>query len=191
MQQEERVGALSALPIQGREMIGMFKGAVSTTEGRNNAGFVAMHHELRAYLRDFSGSEWLVLTALALHADETGHSCPSVATLSEVTGLSGRSVQEAIKSLCTGNLRGYCVLRSERRFDTTGRCTSNGYAILPDGFPVRYPANSAESAKNDRVDPANSAGSLTLKYIHNEVDTPPYSPPQGEDETGFDQASER
>lgn len=168
-------------------MIGMFKGAVSTTEGRNNTGFVALAHELRAYLKDFSGSEWLVLTALALHADENGHSCPSVASLSAVTGLSGRSVQEAIKSLSTANLRGYCVLRSEKRVDRSGRCTSNGYAILPDGFPKREGAESAEApadfagapAKNDRVDPANSAGSLTLKYIHKEVDTPPIVPPKG------------
>jgi len=162
-------------------MIGMFNGSVAG-RARKRKGFVMLHHELRDYLKDFSASEWMVLTALALFADETGHSCPSIAEISRVTGLSGRTCQEAIKSLSTANLRGYVVLRAERREDKRGRTTTNGYAILPDGFNFPDEQEGAESAgegaKNVGGEGANSAPSLTLKNIHIE-EYPPIVPQRG------------
>jgi len=163
-------------------MIGMYSGSVAGRT-RKRKGFVMLHHEMRDYLKDFSPSEWMVLTALSLFADETGHSCPSVGEISRVTGLSGRTCQEAIKSLSTGNVRGYVVLRAERREDKSGRTTTNGYAILPDGFPVPDEEEGAEiaggeGAKNVGGEGAKSAPSLTLKNIHIE-EYPPIVPQRG------------
>ena len=159
-------------------MIGMFNGSVSGRT-RKNKGFVVLYHELRSYLKCFSASEWIVLTALALFADENGHSCPTISTLAEVTGLSARNVQQCLKSLSTGQGRGFVVLRLERRTDRTGRCTSNGYAILPDGFPdapPESPANFAEEgAENDGEEGAENGTITTLKKIQKEVD-PPIAP---------------
>jgi hypothetical protein len=56
------------------------------------------------------------------------------------------------------------VLSVEERHVESGRRTTNGYVILPDGF--------GEGAKSAGEEGAKSAGVITLKNIHKEVDTP-------------------
>jgi hypothetical protein len=153
------------MPIQGEvEMIGMFKGS-HVTQQRSNKGFVVLYHELLPFLKTFTGSEWLVLTALALRADETGYSYPSVSLICDDTGLSERIVRQAIKTLSMVTVeRPKPVLSVEERHVESGRRTTNGYVILPDGF--------GEGAKTAREEGAKNAGVITLKNIHKEVDTP-------------------
>jgi len=123
------------MPIQGEvEMIGMFKGS-HVTQQRSNKGFVVLYHELLPFLKTFTGSEWLVLTVLALRADETGYSYPSVSLICDDTGLSERIVRQAIKTLSMVTVeRPKPVLSVEERHVESGRRTTNGYVILPDGF---------------------------------------------------------
>ena len=145
-------------------MIGIFKGSHVNLQ-RSNRGFVVLHHELLPFLKQFTGSEWLVLTCLALRADETGYSFPSVSLICDDTGLSERIVRQAIKTLSTATVeRPKAVLSVEERHVESGRRTTNGYVILPDGF--------GEGAKNAREEGAKNAGVITLKNIHKEVITP-------------------
>jgi hypothetical protein len=145
-------------------MIGIFKGSHVNLQ-RSNRGFVVLHHELLPFLKQFTGSEWLVLTCLALRADETGYSFPSVSLICDDTGLSERIVRQAIKTLSTATVeRPKAVLSVEERHVESGRRTTNGYVILPDGF--------GEGAKTAREEGAKNAGVITLKNIHKEVDTP-------------------
>lgn len=153
-------------------MIGMFKGSQASMQ-RQNKGFVVLHHELLPLLKAFSGSEWLVLTCFALRADATGYSYPSISSVCEDTGLSERIVRQVVKALSTVTTeRPYAVLRVEERHTESGRRSTNGYVILPDGF--------GEGAKIDRVEGAESAGEegakidrvITLKNIKKEEDTP-------------------
>ncbi len=158
-------------------MIGMFKGS-HVTKQRQNKGFVVLHHELLPFLKDFTGSEWLVLTCLALRADETGYSYPSISSICDDTGLSERIVRLAVKALSTASVaRPYAVLRVEERHVESGRRTTNGYVILPDGF--------GEGAKSVTVEGAKSAGEegaksdTTIKNIQKEEDISPIVPKKG------------
>lgn len=157
-------------------MIGLFSGHYATKQHRSRTGFVVLHHELRSRLKDFSPTEWMVLTCLALHADSEGFSCPSVAQIATETGLSERTVINATKSLSSGEIRGYTVLRVDNRHSKTGRQTSNGYAILPDGF--NSSANTGadfapgEGAENNTGEGAENNTLITLKNIQKEVNTP-------------------
>ena len=157
-------------------MIGLFSGHYVTKQQRARTGFVVLHHELRSRLKDFTPTEWMVLTCLALHADSEGFSCPSVAQIANETGLGERTVINATKSLSAGEFRGYTVLRVDNRHSKTGRQTSNGYSILPDGFntEVGMGAKSApgEGAENNTGEGAENNTLITLKNIHKEVNTP-------------------
>lgn len=156
-------------------MIGMFTGA-SVGKRRLQKGFVVLHHELLTYLKDFTGSEWLVLTCLSLHADETGYSYPSISLICEETGLSERIVQQSIKSLsAVTEKRQYIVLRVQERHATSGRRQSNGYSILPDGFGGDGEGaenDTVEGAKSDTGEGAKNVPPITLKNIQKEEDTP-------------------
>jgi len=172
-------------------VIGMFRGTV-TGRSHQNTGFVVLYRELRSHLRHFNGSEWLVLTALVLDADENGFCCPSVARIAGVTGLCEKSVRSAINGLCTVNLRGFPVLQVEKRHDRKRRATSNAYRILPEGFPDIEPGSEVPepdwSACDEPEDgnfyqdeesvPVNFGGVTSLKYKDNSIDTvPPIVPP--------------
>lgn len=153
-------------------MIGMFKGS-HVTQQRINKGFVVLHHELLPFLKTFTGSEWLVLTALALRADETGYSYPSVSLLCDDTGLSERIVRQAIKTLSmVTTARPMAVLKVEERHVESGRRTTNGYVILPDGFVEGAKSDRVEGAKSAGEEGAKSAGVITLKNIQKEEYTP-------------------
>jgi hypothetical protein len=153
-------------------MIGIFKGSHVNLQ-RSNRGFVVLHHELIPFLKQFTGSEWLVLTCLALRADETGYSFPSVSLICDDTGLSERIVRQAIKTLSTATVeRPKAVLAVEERHVESGRRTTNGYVILPDGFGEGAKTTRGEGAKTAREEGAKNAGVITLKNIHKEVDTP-------------------
>jgi hypothetical protein len=152
-------------------MIGVYNGS-SLGKKKTEKGFVVMYHELRSFLKDFSPTEWMVLSCLALHSDGDGFSCPSIATISQETGLSERTVIQATKSLSTGESRGYTVLRVEERYCKTGRRTSNGYVILPDGFSRGAENDTVEGAENNTGEGAENDTIITLKNIHIEVNTP-------------------
>lgn len=152
-------------------MIGVYNGS-ALGKKKTEKGFVVMYHELRYFLKDFSPTEWMVLSCLALHSDGDGFSCPSIATISQETGLSERTVIQATKSLSTGESRGYTVLRVEERYCKTGRRTSNGYVILPDGFSRGAENDTVEGAKNNTGEGAENDTIITLKNIHIEVNTP-------------------
>ena len=158
-------------------MIGMFKGSHVSLQ-RSNRGFVVLHHELLPFLKTFTGSEWLVLTCLALRADETGYSFPSVSLICDDTGLSERIVRQAVKTLSTVTTeRPKPILSVEVRHVDSGRRTTNGYVILPDGFGV--------GAKSDRGEGAKSAGEEgakndpPIKNIQKEEDISPIVPKKG------------
>ena len=172
-------------------MIGTFKGTVAGRSPKGT-GFVVLHRELRSFLRTFSGSEWLVLTSLLLDANENGMCCPSVARIAGVTGLSDKSVRTALKSLCTAEIRGFTVLRSEARYSDSGRKTSNMYRIMPDGFPElgdseKVGEPDCTSGKFYREDeendteilslPVNFGGYTPFKYNYNTTTLPPIVPP--------------
>jgi len=153
-------------------MIGMFKGSHASMQ-RTNRGFVVLHHELLPFLKDFTGSEWLVLTCFALRADETGYSYPSISSVCADTGLSERIVRQAVRSLSTVTTeRPYAVLRVEERHVESGRRTTNGYIIMPDGFGVGAKSDRGEGAKSAGEEGAKNAGVITLKNIQKEEDTP-------------------
>jgi hypothetical protein len=156
-------------------MIGLFQGSLINKK-RLNKGFVVLHHELLTCLKDFTASEWMVLTCLSLHADETGFSCPSIARIAEETGISSRLVSQCIKSLSTAATRAYIVLRVEQRHAISGRQTSNGYVILPDGFST---PTEGEGAEIDRGEGAEIDTPITLKNIHKEEYIPPIAPQRG------------
>lgn len=179
-------------------MIGMFKGTVAG-QSPKGTGFVVLHRELRSFLGRFNGSEWLVLTSLLLDADENGTCCPSVARITGITGLSEKSVRTALKSLCEVNLRGFPVLRAERRVSKSGRRTSNLYRIMPDGFPVLgedeqvgepdctsgnfYQTDDEEISTGEGL--AVNFGEYTpLKYSNTENTNPPIVPPSPVNFTG-------
>lgn len=156
-------------------MIGLYNGS-SLGKSKKEKGFVVMYHELRSFLKDFTPTEWMVLSCLALHSDSDGFSCPSIATIAEETGLSERTVVQATKSLSTPTTRGYTVLRIEERYCKTGRRTSNGYVILPDGFSKDQVEgaenNTGEGAENSTGEGAENNTIITLKNIQKEVNTP-------------------
>lgn len=156
-------------------MIGLFQGSLINKK-RLSKGFVVLHHELLTCLKDFTPSEWMVLTCLSLHADETGFSCPSIALIAEETGMSSRLVTQCIKSLSTVTTRAYTVLRVDQRHCTSGRQTSNGYVILPDGFSASTEGEGAEigGGEGAEIDPP-----ITLKNIHKEEYIPPIVPHGG------------
>ena len=156
-------------------MIGLFQGSLINKK-RLNKGFVVLHHELLTCLKDFTPSEWMVLTCLSLHADATGFSCPSISRIAEETGMSSRLVSQCIKSLSTVTTRAYTVLRVDTRHVTSGRQTSNGYVILPEGFTA---ATEGEGAEIDRGEGAEIDTPITLKNIHKEEYIPPIVPQRG------------
>ena len=158
-------------------MSGMFKGS-HVTQRRLDKGFVVLHHELLRFLKDFSGSEWLVVTALALRADETGYSYPSISTLRDDTGLSERIIQQCIKTLSTVTLeRKYTVIRVEQRHVDSGRRTTNGYIIMPDGFGEGAEIAGGEGAKN--VGEEGAENNTTIKNIQKEEYISPIVPKKG------------
>lgn len=183
-------------------MIGMFRGTVAG-RSHKNTGFVVLYRELRSYLKHFNGSEWLVLTALVLDADENGFCCPSVGRITAVTGLCEKSVRTAVQGLCTVNLRGFPVLAVEKRYDRRRRATSNAYRILPEGFPDIEPGTEfaeqdwsecdepgggnsyRDEEPSEELVPVNFGRVTTLKYKDNSIDTnPPIVPPDTVNLTG-------
>ena len=152
-------------------MIGIMSGSTMGTRKRYT-GFVMLSHELRSRLKDFTPSEWMVLTCIALHADQNGLCCPSVSLIAQETGISERLVQMAIKSLSTGEIRGYTVLACRARHTPSGRQTSNIYEILPTGFGEGAESAPREGAENDRGEGAEIVPLITLKNIQKEEDTP-------------------
>jgi len=152
-------------------MIGIMSGSQIGTR-KQYTGFVMLSHELRSRLKDFTPSEWMVLTCIALHADQNGLCCPSVSLIAQETGMSERLVQNAIKSLSTGEIRGYTVLSCRARHTASGRQTSNIYEILPTGFGEGANSAPGEGAKIDRGEGAKIDPLITLKNIQKEEYTP-------------------
>ena len=74
---------------------------------------------------ELSTTDKAVLTALATYASEDRYSYPSVRTIAEDVQLSERSVQYALRTL-----EEIGALKVERRTDSEGRHTSNGYWLL-------------------------------------------------------------
>lgn len=152
-------------------MIGIMSGSTMGSR-KKYTGFVMLSHELRSRLKDFTPSEWMVLTCIALHADQNGLCCPSVSLIAQETGMSERLVQQAIKSLSTGEIRGYTVLSCRARHTASGRQTSNIYELLPTGFGEGAESAPGEGAKIDRGEGAEIDPLITLKNIQKEEYTP-------------------
>jgi hypothetical protein len=83
--------------------------------------------------KELTGSDKLVLVALAAFADSRGYCWPSVARLAEEIGMSVRSVQYSLKRLAE---LGVVVVK--RRVDEAGDYTTNGYWIT--GYDTMLPA---------------------------------------------------
>ena len=74
---------------------------------------------------------WQVLSALCMHADHQGYCWPSQETISDITGLSRKTVGKAIKEL--GDF-GY-VKRERKQRRKSGRFPGNTYKVIRRKLP--------------------------------------------------------
>jgi hypothetical protein len=55
---------------------------------------------MREHLHLFTGNQWMVFTAIALHANEDGWSWPGIRTLARETGLNPNTISDNLTELC-------------------------------------------------------------------------------------------
>lgn len=109
-----------------------------------------------------SGSERLILLALADNANDKCECWPSMATLAKHCNISRRYVIELIEKL---RARGY--IRSVHRINDDGKFTSNLYRIQTDKFIVNPASPSSESEITNIVNPASPSSEPQITNIVN------------------------
>jgi hypothetical protein len=132
-------------------MISIFNGATRGLASAHEAStYVQVHHSILKHMKEFTASEWMVFTALALHMDTNGFCFPSLDGISRMTGLSESTVRRCLQSLQEVKLEGRRVLAVRTRFQENGRQTSNGYVLFPD-----CQEGGMEGVKNDTGEGVN------------------------------------
>ena len=111
-------------------MITIFNGRTRSLRTSEQSSFVQLEHRILQHMNKFTSSEWMVLCALSLHADQEGVCFPSIPRLMKSTGLSAPTIRAAIAGLETKEIEGCKVVSRRMRFQD-GRQTSNEYVILP------------------------------------------------------------
>lgn len=112
-------------------MVTIFNGRCRTVSSSNDTSFIQIEHRILRHLKEFTGNEWLVFTALALHVDNEGRCFPSMARIMHVTGLTSPTVRAVMKSLQEKRIDGGVVLSVTDRFAENNRQTSNEYILFP------------------------------------------------------------
>ena len=112
-------------------MVTIFNGRCRTASTANDTSFIQIEHRILKHLKEFTGNEWLVFTALALHVDNEGRCFPSMARIMHVTGLTSPTVRAVMKSLQEKRIDGGVVLSVTDRFAENNRQTSNEYILFP------------------------------------------------------------
>jgi len=112
-------------------MLSIFNGHYRTPSESGQRHFIQVECEVLKHLKDFTCSEWMVLTALGLHIDARGYCFPSVSRIQEVTGLTAPTIRTAIKGLCDKTIESKPVLLMRERTAKGGRQTSNEYIVFP------------------------------------------------------------
>lgn len=112
-------------------MVTIFNGRCRTVSSSNDTSFIQIEHRILKHLKEFTGNEWLVFTALALHVDNEGRCFPSMARIMHVTGLTSPTVRAVMKSLQEKRIDGGVVLSVTDRFADNNRQTSNEYILFP------------------------------------------------------------
>lgn len=112
-------------------MVTIFNGRCRTVSFSNDTSFIQIEHRILKHLKEFTGNEWLVFTALALHVDNEGRCFPSMARIMHVTGLTSPTVRAVMKSLQEKRIDGGVVLSVTDRFADNNRQTSNEYILFP------------------------------------------------------------
>ncbi len=151
-------------------MISIFNGNMrGTGTSQSPATYVQIHHSILPHLKNFSASEWVVFTALAMHMDGNGYCFPSIGSLSTITGLSIPTIRRAIDGLEAVTVNGVRVLAVRYRHDKTGRQTSNGYVLFPDADPAKF--DGEEGIKTDTPEGIKIDTPITLNKKHIEQES--------------------
>ena len=119
-------------------MVTIFNGRSRTASTSQDTSFIQVEHKMLKHLKSFSGNEWLVFTALALHIDNEGRCFPSMARIMHVTGLSAPTIRAAMRGLQSKEIEGSAVLTVNERFAEGNRQTSNEFVLFP-GFGGEKP----------------------------------------------------
>lgn len=119
-------------------MVTIFNGRSRTASTSQDTSFIQVEHKMLKHLKAFSGNEWLVFTALALHIDNEGRCFPSMARIMHVTGLSAPTIRAAMRGLQSKEIEGSAVLTVNERFAEGNRQTSNEFILFP-GFGGEKP----------------------------------------------------
>lgn len=119
-------------------MVTIFNGRSRTASTSQDTSFIQVEHKMLKHLKMFTGNEWLVFTALALHIDDEGRCFPSMARIMHVTGLSAPTIRTAMKGLQAKQIEGNSVLTVNERFAEGNRQTSNEFILFP-GFGGEKP----------------------------------------------------
>ena len=112
-------------------MVTIFNGRCRTSSTSNDTSFIQIEHRILKHLKEFSGNEWIVFTALALHVDNEGRCFPSMARIIHITGLTAPTVRTVMRSLQDKRIDGGVVLTVTDRFADNNRQTSNEYILFP------------------------------------------------------------
>lgn len=112
-------------------MVTIFNGRCRTSSTSNDTSFIQIEHRILKHLKEFSGNEWIVFTALALHVDNEGRCFPSMARIIHITGLTAPTVRTVMRSLQDKRIDGGVVLAVTDRFADNNRQTSNEYILFP------------------------------------------------------------
>lgn len=136
--------------MQKSPMVTIFNGRRrSLGEDDLNTGiFIQLYKELQPHLKAFSGSQWLVFTAIAFYIDEDGWAWPGLERLAFDTGLNVSTVKIALRGLCSMEVDGCRVLLkfqprvSEKPIGyvyagSAGKFLSNHYLLFPTWEEVR------------------------------------------------------
>ena len=119
-------------------MVTIFNGRSRTASTSQDTSFIQVEHKMLKHLKSFSGNEWLVFSALALHIDNEGRCFPSMARIMHVTGLSAPTIRAAMRGLQSKEIEGSAVLTVNERFAEGNRQTSNEFVLFP-GFGGEKP----------------------------------------------------
>jgi hypothetical protein len=112
-------------------MVTIFNGRCRTASSSGDTSFIQIEHRILKHLKEFTGNEWLVFTALALHVDDEGRCFPSMARIMHVTGLTAPTVRTVMRTLQEKRIDGGIVLSVTDRFAENMRQTSNEYILFP------------------------------------------------------------
>ena len=93
--------------------------------------FAQVYVGLLGYICEFSGSEFKVLMAIALHSNESGWAWPSRPTLARETGLAVNTVSVALSGLCEKRVDGQRVLLRYQPQSKVGCWEPNHYLMFP------------------------------------------------------------